>query len=85
MTLEEFRKEINEIDSQVLNLIRRRMEIAESIGKFKRKNNLPILDTSREKEIFEKLDRLAEEMNLDKLFIKDLFALIIKKSKEKQR
>ena len=85
MTLENFRKEINEIDLQLLDLISKRMKVSKKVGEFKKQNNLLIFDAAREREIFEKLEKLAEEKGLDKVFIRELFELIIKKSKEEQR
>lgn len=82
--LDNFRKKINKIDLELFELIKKRMEVSKKIGNFKKQNNLPILDVKREKKIFEKLKKLAEEKNLDKAFIKELFELIIKKSKEEQ-
>jgi chorismate mutase len=82
MALENFRKEINEINLELFDLIKRRMDVSKKVGEFKKQNNMPIFDVEREKDIFEKL---AEEKGLDKVFIRNLFELIIKQSKEEQK
>lgn len=52
--LNRFRKEIDEIDSELLALFERRMDVATQIGAYKSKNNLPVLDEKREDEVIKK-------------------------------
>lgn len=47
-SLEECRKEIDEIDSQIINLFEQRMEIVKSVTQYKIDNNVKVLDSSRE-------------------------------------
>lgn len=55
--MEKFRKEIDKIDSEIAKLLEKRFEICSEIGDFKSKNNIETEDKSREKEIFEKIER----------------------------
>lgn len=55
--MEKFRKEIDKIDSEIARLLEKRFEICSEIGDFKTKNNIETEDKSREKEIFEKIER----------------------------
>ena len=55
--MERFRKEIDKIDSEIAKLLEKRFEICSEIGDFKSKNNIETEDKSREKEIFEKIER----------------------------
>lgn len=48
MNLNDLREEINKIDASMMQLFKERMNIAKSIGEFKKKNNLPVLDETRE-------------------------------------
>ncbi len=48
--LKELRVEIDEIDKAMQSLFERRMGVASEIADYKKANNLPILDSSREKE-----------------------------------
>lgn len=50
MDLAKLREEIDRIDKGLLDLFRERMNIAAKIAEYKRENNLPILDTKRERE-----------------------------------
>lgn len=59
MTLEELRKQIDEIDGGILDLFLRRMECAETVAAIKRKNHLPVLNEAREQEILDDMSRRA--------------------------
>ena len=48
MELEELRKQIDEIDAELIGLMQRRMDVAAGIAAYKRENGLPVLDASRE-------------------------------------
>lgn len=61
MNLNDFRKSIDEIDKEILNLILKRLDICRKIGKFKRENNMPVEDRKREEEILERIKKLAGE------------------------
>ncbi len=65
MDLSELREQINEIDSEMLKLFLRRMEVAENVAEYKRQNGLPVLDAERERELLANIAQQAGE-NLDK-------------------
>ena len=69
----------------IAKVLKQGKDMVEKIGKFKKENNLPILNSEREKEIFSRLEKLAEEKGLNKNFVKELFGLIIKQSKIEQK
>lgn len=58
MNLDDYRKEIDAIDTEIIALLNRRAEAAKGIGLIKAKAGLPILDRIREVEI---LRRLTDE------------------------
>ena len=49
MTLEELRIQIDEVDSKLIELYEKRIEIAENIAKAKMEINKPVFDPEREK------------------------------------
>lgn len=51
--LSSLRNDINRIDNQILDLLSQRMKIAEEIGKYKKENNITILQPKRWKQIEE--------------------------------
>ncbi|MDD2647529.1 MAG: chorismate mutase [Eubacteriales bacterium] len=61
-TLEELRREIDDVDSELLPLFLKRMELARNVASFKMKANLPVLNAARESEILKKrADACREE------------------------
>ena len=60
--LEQLRKEIDVIDDAILDAFNKRMKLSAEIAKYKKNNNIPVLDEGREKE---KLDRIAKNTNQD--------------------
>ncbi|MBR1731123.1 MAG: chorismate mutase [Ruminococcus sp.] len=56
--LNEIRKEINEIDEQLVKLFIQRMRFAKDVGEYKKAHSIPVLNEEREREI---LDRVYEK------------------------
>ena len=61
MKLEEIRKEIDLIDKELVSLFIRRMNCASEVAEYKKQNNLPVLDTSRERALLSKISELSGE------------------------
>lgn len=59
MKLEEIRKDIDKVDSQIASLFKERMSLALEVAKAKKENNLAVVNATREKEI---LHRISEEI-----------------------
>ncbi len=85
MSLENLRKEIEVINSQVLKLLAKRNKVAMLIGEHKKKEGIPVTDEAREKEVFANIKVQSEALGLDSEFTKELFKLIVKESKRVQR
>ena len=76
--LEEARKIINEVDSEMARLFVRRMEAAELVFEYKKEHGLPILDQKREDAVIERNSALVEnevfkEYYVD--FLKDVMSV----------
>ncbi len=50
MDLNEYRKQIDEIDDSILKLFEERMHVAAEISKYKQAHDLPVLDSKRERD-----------------------------------
>lgn len=61
MNLSECRNEIDKINDEILRLFIKRMEISSSVAQYKRENNLPIMQQSRENEILQRMGNMAGE------------------------
>lgn len=54
MSLDKYRKSIDEIDEKLLELYEKRMSVVLDVAKYKKQHNLPILNSNRENEVIEK-------------------------------
>lgn len=81
MDLTEIRNRIDEIDDQLLSLFLERMECAEEVAKYKKANNLPILNKTREREI---LASVQEKAGDKALYAHHLFSTLMELSKASQ-
>ncbi len=71
-----FRSEIDQIDSEVFDLLSRRMKVAEQIGRVKRDNNVAILQGGRWTSIVEKVVAQAQKLDLSEDFLKTVLEAI---------
>ena len=53
MDLSDWRKKIDELDEQIVQLISKRAEVAEAIGELKRKAQSPVYEPGREQTVFD--------------------------------
>ena len=61
--LNELRKEIDEIDNQLITLLNKRMEVVRKVGEYKNSSSAPIYRPEREKEIIDRLTKISQENN----------------------
>lgn len=83
-SLDFLRQDINEIDSDLINLLGRRMEIARKIGVYKKENNITILQQKRWEEIMKKAQDQGTANNLSNEFINKLLRSIHDESIDQQ-
>lgn len=62
MGLEELRSEIDAVDEKLLPLFLKRMDLSKRVAEFKRENNMPILNKTREREILAKVMEESGDM-----------------------
>ena len=78
--LENLRHKIDEVDLELLNLLARRMRLAENIGKYKRRNNIAILQTARWSEILDKATAQGRERGLSHEFVEKFLSAVHQES-----
>jgi chorismate mutase len=78
--LEDLRTAVDKIDQELLSLIKKRLTLTGEIGRLKKETNRNIIDAPREAALFEALARRSEELALDKVFVKNLWRLILNAS-----
>ena len=82
--LEQLRTEIDEIDTQLLDLLAKRQLVVTKVGEFKQKHSIQVFDAAREEYLYKFHRRLSAKYNLSFDFIKDLFAMIMAESRRTQ-
>ena len=78
--LENLRHKIDEVDLELLNLLGRRMRIAEDIGRYKSRNNISILQASRWNEILERGYTQGRQRGLHDEFIERFLSAVHQES-----
>ncbi|MCD6084247.1 MAG: chorismate mutase [Desulfurococcales archaeon] len=77
MGLEELRKEIDELDEQILKLIARRKEVVKEIARIKKARDLPVVDVERERAHLKILKILGNELGLEPDEVELVFKVLI--------
>ncbi|MCC7577045.1 MAG: chorismate mutase [Methanomethylovorans sp.] len=84
-SLEEARAEIQRIDREIVDLIKKRTELAEKVLESKRRSGLPINDETQNKVVLERAVDNAIEFNLDTNPVRSIFKILIEMSIEHQQ
>ena len=80
----ELRQEIDKLDEEIIQLLRKRMGISKEVGKLKEELDIPVEDKAREQEIIERLTQQAGK-NLSEEQLIRIFTSVFKSSKQIQR
>jgi len=82
MDLQDYREQIDNIDTAILCLLKMRMGVSLEIGRYKKEHGLPVLDAEREKQKLAKIGESAgEEM---RPYSDRLFSLLFELSRDHQ-
>lgn len=85
MNLNQARKKLDKYDKKMIKILAKRMAIIPQVAEYKKKNNLPILQTEREEEIIKSKEKLAIELGIDHQLIKKIFQIIFENSRKTQK
>jgi chorismate mutase len=78
--LGELRQQIDLYDDHLLDLLEKRMKLAETIGKYKKENNITILQSTRWDEIIKKVISRGKAKSLSIEFVDTVFKAIHQES-----
>ena len=78
--LSQFRADIDQIDSQLIELIGRRFSICHQVAEYKRLNDMSVMQSNRVQEVKDRCKKLAVENSVDPRFIEKLYASIIEEA-----
>jgi chorismate mutase / prephenate dehydrogenase len=74
------RKQLDEIDTKLIDLIVKRISLIPLVADIKKQNNLPRYDVKREKLIIKSKRALAKDKSINPDLIEDIFKRLIKES-----
>ena len=77
--LEQLRGDIDAIDRQIVDLMKRRMETVAQVAEYKKANNMPVPDTSRERALLSKVGQEAGEELAD--YVQSMYRTIMAASR----
>ncbi|MBC7114396.1 MAG: chorismate mutase [Archaeoglobi archaeon] len=86
-TLEEIRKEIEEIDREIIDLIARRTHLAREIVEAKKREGvrIEVEDEEQKRKVIGRAIKMANERNLDPSGIKEIFEILTRMNWEQQK
>ncbi len=82
--ISELRKQIDELDNNLMELLSKRMRVCREIGQYKKEHNMTVLQTSRYNEILDKRGAQGSLCGMDPAFIKEVFEAIHEESVRQQ-
>ena len=74
--LDDFRKQIDEIDNLIVDLLAKRMKVVKKVGQFKKLKNLPPLDPTRWQQVLNSKMEKAKSLGLDREMVKKIYNII---------
>ena len=83
--LSALRRQIDDLDNNLLELLAQRMRVSEEIGQYKKEHNMPILQSQRYDEILQNRISQAERMDMDGEFMKTVLVAIHEESVRHQQ
>ena len=83
-SLDSLRKQIDECDNALLELLAKRMRISREIGMYKKEHNMTIVQTARYSEIIDKRGAQGSLCGMNAEFVRDIFETIHEESVAQQ-
>jgi len=83
--LEEYRQQIRKINTELLHLLKKRLDVVKKIGELKKREGIPIRDIKTEDRQVQELTAYGKELELDGDFVEDIFRRIIAYAVEFQK
>lgn len=78
------RKQIDELDNQLMDLLAKRMRVCREIGQYKKEHNMTVLQTARYNEILEKRGAQGSLCGMGAKFVKKIFEEVHEESVRQQ-
>ena len=82
--IHELRKQIDELDNQLMELLAKRMRVCREIGTYKKEHNMTVLQPTRYNEILDKRGAQGALFQMDSSFVKIVFEAVHQESVRQQ-
>ncbi len=82
--IHELRKQIDELDNQLMDLLAKRMRVCREIGQYKKEHNMTVLQHARYSEILDKRGAQGSLCGMDTEFVKKVFESVHEESVRQQ-
>lgn len=79
------RQQIDKIDSKIVDLLAKRLQLVDKIGEIKLRETAPIKQSEREEEVLKKISSASKKKGLDDQMTQSIFKNIIKHSRRRQK
>jgi len=76
-SLEDFRREIDKLDAALLETLGNRLAVCAEVARFKKSQNIPMMQPARVEMVKDRVAALAERHHLRPEFVRDLYGKII--------
>ena len=80
----QLRKQIDELDNEIMDVLARRMKVCREIGQYKKEHNMTVLQTNRYNEILNKRGAQGTLTGMDAEFVARVFENIHEESVRQQ-
>lgn len=78
--LDMLRRKIDKLDEELLDILQKRLAVVETIGNYKKKNSVTVLQPDRWQEILTKASQTARELKMNPDFVEKIFKAIHEES-----
>lgn len=85
MDLEDYRKEIDRVNGEVVDAVSRRMNIVEEIGEYKKQNGMDVVDEDREEVVKQQFEKLFMDEDLPKQKGREFAELLIEMAVKEEK
>ncbi len=82
--IDDLRKQVSKIDSELITLLSKRMELSVQIGHEKKASNIEIQQKTREVAVLDSVKLQANSLGLSESFVADVFTGIMAESRRVQ-
>jgi len=83
--IEKLRKQVDEVDGQILKALSERSRICKAIGDVKKKQGLAVRDTSRENEVYQRIKEKSAKFALNPAQIEAVYREIVNMCSDVQK